>query len=117
MSYYRIEFLAFLAVCVVAGFEGGSRLLWAGRLEARGRIDEARAMSRRGGLVLAGASALTAVSAFASAGAIPASLLLGAAFAALLAGLSRKPRPTGWLAAILFLAGVLTAIVRAGPRG
>ena len=106
-----------LAVVAAAGVEGAFTLLLAGRLEARGRIDESRARTRAGGFRLAACSAACAAIALASGQLAAGGIFVAAAVAALLAGLSRKPRPSGWFAALLFAAGMATALLGGGPRG
>ena len=66
-------------------------------LESRGRLDEARRFGRLGGFVALAGSILCAV-------AVP--LALASGVVALLGGLSGKPRPSWWVAALL-LAGAL----------
>ena len=89
----------------------------AGRLEAAGSLIEARRLARRGGWLSALGSLVASVGALAlpdAAGAgrfVAAGLLLTAGFAALLAGLSGKPRPTGWAALGLLAAGGAVAVV------
>jgi hypothetical protein len=91
-------------------------VLRAGRLEAGGQLIEARRGARQGGFVAALGSVLAAAGVFAlpasvgPAHGVAAGLLLGSGFAALLAGLSGKPRPTGWAAAFLLAAGVIVAL-------
>ena len=74
------------------------------RREARGRLEDARRLGRRGGfLALAGALGLG----FASPTLWSLALALAAGVVALLGGLSGKPRPAWWIAAIaLGLAGL-----------
>ncbi|HJQ98772.1 MAG TPA: hypothetical protein VJ826_10700 [Candidatus Polarisedimenticolaceae bacterium] len=61
-------------------------------LESRGRLDEARRLGRLGGFVaLAGSLLCAAV----------APLALASGVVALLGGLSGKPRPSWWVAALL----------------
>ena len=87
--------------------EGCRRVLAAGSAEARGDLPGARRGSRSGGMLAAAASPLwaTASGLLAPRGPTPgwlaasAGLALAAGFLALLAGLSGKPRPTGWFAA------------------
>jgi hypothetical protein len=89
----------------------------AGRLEAGGALIEAKRLARRGGWLSLLGSLVAAVGALAlpdAAGAgrfAAAGLLLAAGFAALLAGLSGKPRPTGWAALGLLAAGAAVAVV------
>src|SRR5262245_24673295 len=104
--------LILLAIPAVVGVDGALRLARAGRLEAAGRIEEARAGCRRGGFTLALGSAGAAAPALLLVGILPAGLLLAAGAVALLAGLSRKPRPSGWFAALLFVCGVAAALLR-----
>ncbi|MDX1390353.1 MAG: hypothetical protein R3344_14275 [Acidobacteriota bacterium] len=111
---------------------GGGVLIGAGRDEARGRLRQAARRARRGGFVAAtGALGLTIVgiaslprltgagSQLQTAAVLTTSLLLGVAagFVGLLAGLSRKPRPSGSAALILVvlsLAAWVVAMLRAG---
>ena len=91
-------------------------VLRAGRLEADGRLIEARRGARAGGFL----AALGSVLAAAGAAGLPAergalrgvvvALMLASGFAALLAGLSGKPRPTGWAALALLACGVIVAL-------
>ena len=96
---------------------GCGMLLRAGRLEAEGRLVEARRGARSGGFVAAIGSLLAAAGAFGlPAGhgvtrGIVAALMLLSGFAALLAGLSGKPRPTGWAALALLVSGIVVALV------
>jgi hypothetical protein len=95
---------------------GCGMIVRAGRLEAEGRLVEARRGTRQGGLLAAigsllaatGAAALPAA-ALAARGTV-AGLMLASGLAALLAGLSGKPRPTGWAALLLLAAGVVVAL-------
>jgi hypothetical protein len=95
---------------------GCGMVLRAGRLEAEGRLVEAKSGARQGGFLAALGSLLAAVGAAAlpaasgAARGLVAGLLLASGFAALLAGLSGKPRPTGWAALALLLAGVVVAL-------
>jgi hypothetical protein len=95
---------------------GCGMLLNAGRMEAEGRLFEAKRRARQGGFLAALGSLLAAGGAAglpAKAGSlrgVVAGLLLAAGFAALLAGLSGKPRPTGWAALGLLLSGVVVAL-------
>ena len=86
--------------------------LRAGRLEADGNLVEARRTARRGGWIAAVGAPVAAVGAglLPFHGAVVAGAMLASGFAALLAGLSGKPRPTGWAAAGLLAAGVIVAI-------
>lgn len=95
---------------------GCGMVLRAGRLEAEGRLVEARRAARGGGFVAAIGSLLAAAGAAglpaergASRGVV-AALMLASGFAALLAGLSGKPRPTGWAALLLLAGGVIVAL-------
>ena len=91
---------------------GCGLILRAGRLEAEGRLVEARRGARQGGFLAALGALFGAASAFAlpaRQGAV-AGILLASGFAALLAGLSGKPRPTGWAALGLLIAGVVVAL-------
>ena len=84
-------------------------ILLAGRREARGDLQESRRLVRLGGWpALAGSFSLAMLGGIAGAQAIYSAILFClSGFAGLLAGLSGKPRPTGQIAAILFLAGLL----------
>ena len=86
---------------------GCGMILRAGRLEAEGRLVEARRGARHGGFLAALGSLVAAAGA---PRALVAALLLASGFAALLAGLSGKPRPTGWAALALLVAGVVVAL-------
>lgn len=92
-------------------------VLRAGRLEAEGRLEEARRGARTGGFLAASGSLLAAAGAIdlpgggSKARLLAAAALLASGGAALLAGLSGKPRPTGWAAAGLLVAGVVVALV------
>ncbi|HZN53939.1 MAG TPA: hypothetical protein VFB67_01335 [Candidatus Polarisedimenticolaceae bacterium] len=104
-------FVALLAVLAA----GCAMLVRAGRLQAAGRIDDARRRARAGGFVAAAGSLLAAIGALAlpagtAAGrASVAAMMLGSGGAALLAGASGKPRPTVWSALALLLAGLVVA--------
>jgi len=95
---------------------GCALLLRAGRLEAEGRLEDARRGARHGGFLAALGSLVAAAGAWAvpatarAAGGLGAGLLLGSGFAALLAGLSGKPRPTAWAALLLGVAGAVVAL-------
>jgi hypothetical protein len=112
-----------LGACAVVT-AGCLLLLNAGRLERLGRLHPARQQSRRGGLVTCAGllGLITLVLSMPSAGytfsrptMLTGTLLLaGSALAGLLAGLSGKPRPTGWFAGLLYLLGLLVLI--AGGR-
>ena len=88
----------------------------AGRLEAAGQLVEARRAARNGGFLAALGSLLSATAAVALPDAagyargVVAALMLLSGFAALLAGLSGKPRPTGWAALVLLVVGVIVAL-------
>lgn len=95
---------------------GCGMVVRAGRLEAEGRLLEARRGARHGGFLAALGSLLAATGAAglpatggASAGLV-AGLMLASGFAALLAGLSGKPRPTGWAALALLVSGIVVAL-------
>ena len=97
---------------------GVAGLVRAGRLEAAGRLADARAAARGSGFVTALGSAGTAALAIhldVSAGARFAamSLVLGCGGTSLLAGLSGKPRPSATAAVVMLLAAaiVLSAAV------
>jgi hypothetical protein len=108
-------FVSFLSRLLVLAL-GCGMVVRAARLEARGQLVEARRGARLGGFLAALGSLLAAAGAAglpAEGGAargVVAGLMLAAGFAALLAGLSGKPRPTGWAAALLLLAGVVVAL-------
>jgi hypothetical protein len=95
---------------------GCGMVLRAGHLEGEGHLVEARRGARHGGFLAALGSLLAAVGAAAlpagsgAARGLVAGLLLASGFAALLAGLSGKPRPTGWAALALLVAGVVVAL-------
>jgi hypothetical protein len=99
-----LSFLARLAFLAV----GCGLLLRAGRSEAAGHLVEARRVARQGGFLGAIGSLVGAASA---SGAVAACLLLASGFAALLAGLSGKPRPTGWAAFALLVAGAVVGLL------
>ena len=109
-------FVSFLPRLMFLAF-GCGMILRAGRLEAEGKLVEAKRGARQGGflavlgslLAAAGAAALPPTSGSAR-GAV-AGLMLASGFAALLAGLSGKPRPTGWAALALLVAGLVVALV------
>ena len=105
------ELGGFLTHLLLLAF-GVGMVLSAGRLEARGSLVEARRTARRGGWIAVVGAPVGAVGAglLTKYGAIVAISLLASGFAALLAGLSGKPRPTGWAAAALFLVGVVVAV-------
>src|SRR5262245_43605691 len=94
---------------------GCALVVRAGRLEAAGELEQARRGARSGGFVAALGSLVAAAGAVAlppAAGherTIAAICLLASGAAALLAGLSGKPRPTGWAALALLAAGVVVA--------
>jgi hypothetical protein len=109
-------FFSFLARLLFLAM-GCGMVLGAGRLEAEGKLVEARRRARQGGFLAALGSLLAAVGAAglpAEAGPARgwvAGLLLASGFAALLAGLSGKPRPTGWAALALLVAGIVVALI------
>jgi hypothetical protein len=94
---------------------GCGLVLRAGRLEAAGQLTESRRGARSGGFLAAIGSLVAAAGAASLPGAggnerwIAAVCFLASGAAALLAGLSGKPRPTGWAAAALAAAGVVVA--------
>jgi hypothetical protein len=96
---------------------GCGMVIGAGRMEAEGRLEEARRKARQGGFLAAIGSLLAAAGAAglpAAAGSgrgIVAGLVLASGFAALLAGLAGKPRPTGWAALALLAAAVVVALL------
>ncbi len=81
-------------------------------MEAEGRLEEARRRARQGGFLAAVGSLLAAVgsAALPTRSGLVAALMLASGFAALLAGLSGKPRPTGWAALALLVVGVVVAL-------
>jgi hypothetical protein len=95
---------------------GCGMVVRAGRLEAEGRLFEARRGARSGGFLAVLGSLLAAGGAAglpAEGGAareVVAGLMLASGFAALLAGLSGKPRPTGWAALLLLVGGIVVAL-------
>ena len=94
---------------------GCGMVLRAGRLESEGQLVQARRVVRQGGWLAAFGSLVAALGAAAlpasgSARGLVAGLLLGAGFAAWLAGLSGKPRPTGWAALALLAAGAVVGV-------
>ena len=105
-------FVSFLP-CLLFLAMGCGMVLRAGRLEAEGKLVEAKRGARQGGLLAAIGSLLAAVGAagLPSQGGFVAALMLASGFAALLAGLSGKPRPTGWAALALHVSGVVVALL------
>jgi hypothetical protein len=90
-------------------------LLGAGRSYARGELDRSRRSARRAGLAAAATSAATAVLILAESGGLPcAALALASGAAALLGGLSGKPRPAGEWSALLWLVAVGCLALRHG---
>ena len=108
-------FLSFFGTLLFLAIGCGT-VVRAGRLEGEGRLVEARRGARQGGFLAAlgsllaatGASALPAESGVLK-GAV-AVLMLASGLTALLAGLSGKPRPTGWAALLLLAAGAVVAL-------
>jgi hypothetical protein len=122
-----IAAVAFAATSAL-GASGAITLVAAGRFYMTGQ--DAGGHARRGGLLMAGGAAAGIPSAailLTGAGAdgtlaIVSLVMLGlAGLAGLLAGLSRKPRPTGTVAvALFFLASVAVLLLACGvplPRG
>jgi hypothetical protein len=117
----------FLASCAVVS-SGCLLLLDASRMERQGRLFLARRQCRRAGLLTCAGllMLITLVLVFPSAEdwvgnpwetspstttlLVGACLLGGSALAGLLAGLSGKPRPTGWLTGLLYSLGLLVLI-------
>ncbi len=108
-----------VALCAATA-AGCVRILRAGRLEGAGLLPQARRRARSGGFLAAGGALAATVSWLGRELLVPRDappataviLLLGmlSGLVALLAGLSGKPRPSGWFAAALCLAWlVLTA--------
>ena len=95
---------------------GCGMIVRAGRIEAEGRLVEARRGARLGGFLAALGSLLAAAGAVelpaerGAARGVVAALMLASGFAALLAGLSGKPRPTGWAALLLLVAALVVAL-------
>ena len=95
---------------------GCGLILRAGRLEAAGQLEDARRGARNGGFLAALGSLVAAAGAAAlpaeagSSRGLAAALFLASGASALLAGLSGKPRPTGWAATALLTAGVVVAL-------
>ena len=95
---------------------GCGMVLRAGRLEGEGHLVEARRGARHGGFLAALGSLLAAVGArglpegAGTSRGLVAALMLASGFAALLAGLSGKPRPTGWAALALLVGGIVVAL-------
>jgi hypothetical protein len=106
--------LAFLSRLLFLAM-GCGMVLRAGRLEAAGLRKEAKGGARQGGFIGALGALVAAVGAAAmppesgAARGVVAGLFLASGFAVLLAGLSGKPRPTGWAAMALLAAGVVVA--------
>ena len=107
-------FLSFLGTLLFLAIGCGT-VVRAGRLEGEGRLVEARRGARQGGFLAALGSLLAAT----GAAALPESgvlkgavavLMLASGLTALLAGLSGKPRPTGWAALLLLAAGAVVAL-------
>ena len=108
-------FFSFLGSCLFLAM-GCGVVVRAGRLEAAGDVVEARRGARHGGFLAAlgslvsATAAVTLPDAAGNARGVVAGLMLASGFAALLAGLSGKPRPTGWAALLLLVAGVVVAL-------
>ena len=90
-------------------------MLRAGALESRGQLSRARRRARLAGLTLfagtllqAGAGTLVRIRSLDDSAVwlSGTGLLIAAGVAGLLAGLSGKPRPSGYLAVLLYVAGV-----------
>jgi hypothetical protein len=121
----RLPWLIPLALLGTPAATGSWLVLHAGALERRGALPQARAVVWLGGRLMAsGALALLtvhvvrlAISGPADEGLVTslvaASGLAGAGFAGLLAGLSGKPRPTGPLAVLLYVAALAMLIAAA----
>jgi len=109
-------FLSFLPRLLFLAM-GCGMVVRAGRLEAQGKLVEAKRGARLGGFLAALGSLLAAVAAAglpAGSGQGPgvvAALMLGSGFMALLAGLAGKPRPTGWAALTLLAGGIVVALL------
>jgi hypothetical protein len=109
-SYHRARmsgYLTFLGRLLFLAM-GCGLVLRAGRSEAAGRLVEARRSARQGGFLAALGSLVAAAGA---PRALAAGLLLASGFAALLAGLSGKPRPTGWAVIALLVAGTVVGLL------
>ena len=94
---------------------GCGMMLRAGQLESVGELVRAKRVARQGGWLAAFGSPVAAVGAAAlpssgQARGLVAGLMLGAGFAAWLSGLSGKPRPTGWAALALLVAGAVVGV-------
>lgn len=92
-------------------------LLRSGRAYVRGDVDGARIAARRSGLPAAGAALIaTALIAAGRGGPFPAALAAASGAAALLGGLSGKPRPSGEAATLFWFASVVSlAFARYAP--
>ena len=108
--------LAVAAAVLMATFAGAATLLRAGSIEASGQLEAAGRLSYQGGLLLAVGTvpcglllALTGLMAGHAWTYVAGFAAVGGGVAGLLAGLSRKPRPTGWLAVGLVLAAPILA--------
>ena len=104
---------AIVAAFLVSG-AGVLGLVLAGRLEAAGRLAEARHEARRSGFVAGAGSVAVAILAFGSAVPVAArfgiaGLMLACGAASLLAGLAGKPRPSSGFALVFVLAAALVA--------
>lgn len=113
MEWARIPALTAWVGGGLASAAGCCLLIRAGSLEKHGRVGPAARLSRRGGgLMAAGCLVQAAAGPFLAApgsAAAAAAASLGAGFVGLLAGLSRKPRPTGTFAVVLFVSSLAAA--------
>lgn len=104
----QVLVLAFAAAACAA-------LVHAGAREGRGDLESARRIARPAGFLaacaalaqLALAVAWTWSGSASTWGIIGALAVIASGWAALLAGLSGKPRPTGWAAAVLVVCGIV----------
>ena len=123
--WFRVAWAVHVGLLVAAGV-GCLRILYAGVVEGRGDLEAARPIARSGGFLMAGATLATVASGpvvlallpeagkqaiLGSTRAIVAvsvgqSLTVLSGFVGLLAGLTGKPRPSGHLAAVIYLIAV-----------
>jgi len=128
-SLDAVTWMTLVLVLLAAGTAtaGCCLLLFAGRLERLGRLEPARSHVRRGGLLLPSGSALHIVALIVwwlaerpeadAVWAVTTAGLFGlAGFVGLLAGLSGKPRPSGWFAVGFYVAACLALCAAVGIR-
>jgi putative Mn2+ efflux pump MntP len=101
---------------------GCAMVIMAGQAERRGSLERARRDVRRGGFLMAAGAVIQALPGVVSLALVgisspeavslsaSATTILAAGCAGLLAGLSGKPRPTGYLAAVLVVASAVAWI-------